>query len=413
VTFTDDVTLDLAAEGFLGERTTEVMPAEPLAGRMHLEVGLDLLGVKHRAVFDNGVALDDKRWVLKDGKGKWGERPFTFAGWIARVPTANKVNLRLSFEHVNAADVMAEYAIDERWRPQADVSGEIRMEGSFDYPLTRYEAKMPSFTWNAWPSTPVSSGPMNVRGSLLAINTDVSASFETNELKVGTIVAKNVLVGSTWWHEKLTITSMNLPMWGGRTDSSAAYEPAAEERWKGGALLHDLDAGVFLPQAMPDLGLRVDGRLDGSGEGGYRDGALWYRGRVGLHEGTLGPQSLLRVVASEVIKAAGADPAVLDELATRHPALASDKLAFKRIAIDFQAQPPGTALRIGDLVSDGGTLTLEATADATKHVAADGLAVFVPPVSADLAGRVPALARLLSSNGSLQVPVHAEARPPT
>jgi hypothetical protein len=159
---------------------------------------------------------------------------------------------------------------------------------------------------------------------------------------------------------------------------------------------------------MPDVGLQLEGRMDLSGDGKYLDGAWDYRGRIGVHDGTLAPATLLRDVAKEIAAAAGADLAVLDELATRHPALVADKLPFKRIAVDFKAQSPGTVVRLGDLVSDGGTLTLEGTLDAAKHVAGDGVAEFPPALSADLASRIAPLAKLLPADGSLRVPVHVE-----
>ena len=76
--------VDITADGFIGERSTEALPAEPLKGHARAESDFELFGLRRPAVFETGFTLDDRRWVLDNGQGRWGERPFTYAGWIAR-----------------------------------------------------------------------------------------------------------------------------------------------------------------------------------------------------------------------------------------------------------------------------------------------------------------------------------------
>jgi hypothetical protein len=410
-TFTDDVTLKLEAKGFVGERSTETLPADPLAGRVHAEVGLDLLGLDRRAVFDSGVSLDDKRWVLSDGEGKWGARGFAFAGWVERAIGANKVNLRMSFKDVGVSDIMAEYGIEERWRPDAVVAGEIRMGGSLDYPLTRYEVKAPRVTFNGLPSMSISTGPMRVSGSLLAINAEVSASFDTSDLSIGHVKIDDALVGTRWWRNELMVSTRELPLWDGKLDASAGYEPQAERRHRGGGLLRDVDAAMFWQHVFPDSRLELDGRLDVSMQTDWRDGRLWVDGRVGVHDGTLGPDGLVHSILSEVAAVAGAEPAVLAELAARYPVAAADGMPFRRLAASFQSAKEGVAVRVSDLVGEGATLSLDGTVNADQRLSAAGVVALAPSLVSGLVRRIVPLAGLVADDGELQVPVRVEGNP--
>jgi hypothetical protein len=357
------------------------------------------------------LALDDKRWMFRDGKGVWGERPFTFAGWIARGVGANKTDLRLAFYDVSVADVLAQYGIDARWRPQATVTGEIRMGGSFDYPLTRYEATASSVTFDGWPSIPMSSGPMSVRGSLLAVNAEVSGSFNAKDVTIGRLKVPQGLFGVRWWREKLTVTSLDLALWGGKVDASAAYEPAEDQPYKGGALFSDVDAGPFIADALGDTGLKLEGRLDASVQTRYRDGRLRWDGRAGVHEGKLGPKGLLRAVVAEAVTAAGADAGAIEELAARHPALTTDAMPFRRLAADFQSVDDGIAVRVADIVTDGATLALDGTVDASRRLRSTGVVTLAQALTSDLVRRVPPLAKLVGGEGTLVIPVSIEGAP--
>ena len=105
--FKGPIDFEMKADGFVGERTTEAVPAEPLTGSMRAEMDFDLFGLTKKATFENGFALDDKRLALRDGKGSWGERPFRYSGWIARGVGSNKVNLRLGADDIDVDELLA------------------------------------------------------------------------------------------------------------------------------------------------------------------------------------------------------------------------------------------------------------------------------------------------------------------
>jgi len=112
-----------------------------------------------------------------------GRAPFTYAGWIARGYSDSKVNLRLNVKDVSVAGVLAEYGIAERWRAQRSY-GEIRMGGrwkSRSRAMTRAPRARAS---TAFPG-PISTGPVSVVGSLLAINAEASGSVDMARLQIG------------------------------------------------------------------------------------------------------------------------------------------------------------------------------------------------------------------------------------
>ena len=402
-----EVKVEITADGFIGERTTESLPAEPLKGRIRAESELDLFGLLRPALFENGFALDDKRLVLEDGQGRWGQRQFAYAGWIARGFGENKVNLRMNLEDVSVADVLAEYGIAERWRPQASVTAEIRMGGSLDEPLTRYDASAESVRFDGFPGVPVSSAKVQVAGSLLAVNADVSGSFTTHRLQVGSVQLEHILIGANWWRDKLNVTTLGHRAWDGKLDAAVSYSPKESPDASGGGLLHGVDAKEALAAFFPDLNAGVEGRLDATVQGGYGAQGFWYEGRFGLKKGSIA-KAPVRAVADSVVSTAGGDPTANDSLAAALPVLSSERTPLDEVVGAFSSRQVPTAFEITEVQSDGVRLRATGTLSEGRRVEAAGVATFSDPVAGALAGNAPVLAKLAAPDGSVSVPFRAQ-----
>jgi hypothetical protein len=408
--FKGPIRFELTADGFIGERTTEAQPAEPLLGTMRAETDFDLFGLTKRAVFENGFAFDDRRLALREGKGNWGDYPFTYSGWIARGYADNKVNLKLDTGEVDVDELLAEYDIPERWRPEATVSAEVRMGGTLTEDLVRYEAKSPSAKFNGFPSVPISAGKFTVGGSLLAVNAEVAGSFMFDELRVGHVVFKNQLVGSRWWRNELGITSLGQKLWDGKLDAAGAWKPNESKDVTGGGVFYDVDVAKLLADVVPDLGVALTGRLDMSTTAVYDARGFGYEGRGALFYGVLGPDGWMRKAVDQVLAAVGAD-VVNEEIETAYPVLELKPVPFDRVEAIFQSRDDGIAFAILDGKSKGATYTLDGKSDLDRKITADAVIVLTPDLVSTLIARAPALAGMADPGGSLAVPVHLEGKP--
>ena len=410
--FGGPITFEMSAEGFLGERSTETRPAEPLVGNMRAELDFNLLGRTEKTVFENGFALDDYRLALREGKGSWGAYPFTYAGWIARGVAGNKANLRMATADVDVAELLAEYGIDERWRPQTTVSADLRMGGTLDDELTRYEAKAESARFDGWPSVPISSGPVKVGGSLLAINAEVSGSFTFKDLRIAHLLFPEQLLGVRWWRDELSITSLGQKLWDGKIDAAVAYKPRESSDVTGGGVFYDVDAESIVRAILPEFGIEVKGRIDAATQGLYDARGLSYEGRVGLHFGSLGPKGWVRHAVDQAVAAAGRSDAVTPEIAATYPVLAAaEPVVLDRAEAIFRSRENGISFAIVDARSQGATLTIDSTIDADRKLTGNAVVVLAPDLVSALVARVPALLRMVDPGGSLVVPVHLEGTP--
>jgi len=405
--FEAPLVLEGAAEGFVGERSTESAPAAPLSGTLEGTVGFNLYGVREPLAFTAGFSIDDKRWMLREGKGKWGEQPLTFSGWSGRGKFGNKVGGRLELDQLHLASVLAAYGIPERWRAHATAKGRVRVFTSNDDTLYRWEASAPTVRFDGWASHPIVTGPMTVQGSLFASNADASGSFRSDEVKIGKIRVEKFLAGVTFFRDKLTVTSLDLPVWDGKFSGAVSYFPKEEKRVEAGAVFRDMDASVLREQFLPDVGLDLSGRVNAVLDLDFEDDGAWARGRAEVRDGTLGPPSLTRDAVVAVARAAER-PGAVSELADVRPDLIdAEKLPFELLVLDFERRSGKVTVRVDELASEGAMLKGEGTVG--RDGALDGWATLAlsEEVTADVAAAIPA-AGMLAGGRELRIPLRIE-----
>ncbi len=398
------VKIEASGEGFIGERSTEVAPAEPLVGRLAGETSLVIAGRAEALSFDLRTAVDDKRYQIRSGSARWAGVDFSVSGWLSRRP-ADKLSLRLQFADVDAATIISGYGMDERWQPEAVVSGMIRVSGTVGYPLLRYEASMPSLKFKPWPPTELRAGPVKVRGSLLAINADINGSFEMHNIEIASVSLPQAIVGVVYWHDKLTVSALNASLWGGSANLSLAYYPEQGNSVEGGGTLENADASDVFSGFFSDLGLDVGGRADVLVQVGIDSRGPWAIGRVGLHRGRIGPRGFVHDVISSVLAERGQRSLLGGMIASYPHLLAPDHVRFRRSVFDFQTRDDG--LSIGSLKMDleDGELRGEGLIDKDGQVAGWGTLILAPGLSQALSTTVAEVTPLVGTDGSLRVPV--------
>jgi len=415
------ISLDAKASGYVGEHSTEVAPAEPLDGKIEGTVGLQVFGLERPLQIDLETAFDDKRFMLRKGSLDWGGLPLEVSGWLARGAEA-KIGGQLRWEHVDADALLSQFGVDERWRPQAKVSGEVRLMGDLDRPLVRYEATAPSVKLVPWPSLPLVSGPMRVTGSLLAINADASGSFNGSDLRIADARLPAALFGMQYWRDKLTFSALDQEAWGGRADLSFAYRPDEENDVEGGGILSHMDAEEVLSNLFPKMHFVIHGSLDSIFQIGIGADGPWAVGRVGIHHGKVGQSGVVRAVLDEAFAGAGRAFEVEDALMRSYPgALSQERTEFQRVAFDFKTRTDGVDVKSVEIRLPYATIQGEGALDSRGSIDGTGTISLSEPLSADLARRTKGLRSLVAEDGRIHVPirvggeadaaeVHAEAR---
>jgi hypothetical protein len=399
------------ASGYVGERSTEAVPAEPLDGKIEGTLGLEVFGLERPLKFDLETALDDKRFMLRKGSADWGGLPLDVSGWVARGPES-KIGGKLRWEHVDAAALLSKFDVAERWRPQAKVSGEVRVMGQLDRPLVRYEATAPTVKLVPWPSLPLVSGPMRVTGSLLAINADVSGSFDGTDLRIADARLPEALFGVQYWRDKLTLSALDQEAWGGRADLSFAYRPDETNDVEGGGILSHMNAEEVLSNLFPKMDFKIHGSLDSIFQIGIAADGPWAKGRVGIHHGKVGQSGLVRSVLEEAFTTAGRHFEVEDSLMRSYPgALAEGRTEFQRIAFDFQTRTDGVDLKTAEIRLPYATVNGEGRLDTQGTIVGSGTISLSEPLTADLARRTKALRALIADDGRIHIPIHFEGKP--
>lgn len=402
------VRIEASGEGYLGERSTEAAPAEPLVGHLAGEVSLAIAGRSELLSFDLRTAVDDKRYQIRSGSALWAGVEFAVSGWMSRHP-GDKVGIRLQFSDVDPSAVLEGYGVAERWRPEATVSGTIRVTGTLGYPLVRYEASMPTLEFNPWPPTGLKTGPVKVRGSLLAVNADISGSFEMQDIEVGSVRLPRAGLGVSYWRDKLTVSALDVSLWGGSANLSLAYYPEQGHSVEGGGTLENADARDVFSSVVADLGLEVEGRADMLVQVGIDARGPWALGRVGLHRGRLGPRGFVHDVIGSVLAERG-QRGLLGGLIASHPhLLATDHVSFRRTSFDFQTRDDGLSIRSLKMDMGDGELRGEGLIDNDNRVAGWGTLILAPGLSAELAQAVAEIAPLVGTDGSLRVPVRLQS----
>jgi hypothetical protein len=353
----DPVQLSLRAKGYFGEKSTESEPAQPLLGTLRGSTGLKIEGRDERLELDLAVALDDSRYQVRGGKGSWGGFRFQGTGWLTR-NQPHKLSAKLDFEPFAVEDTAASFGAPARWRPHGRAEQVVmRVLGPPEEPLIRYEMRVPTLTFPAWaPRLLLEAGPVDVRGSLLAVNTDISASFDSKNLRVGTVHTDSIVFGISYWRDKITVSALDSPQYGGRFDGSLAVFPKVSSDLAAGGMLRDGDAATVLANAIPSLGVQIGGRFDGSAQLSSGDDGESLRGRVGIHRGRLAGANWMRELLSAAFSAAGESAALDDFSKSRRTVMGVDATQFDRMAVDFETRGGPVTLARVVLDLDGGQL---------------------------------------------------------
>jgi len=404
----DPLRFSLRAQGLLGERSTETKPAEPLVGKLQGSVGVVIAGLEDRLELDADVALDDSRYQLRGGTGTWGGLRFVPTGWISRL-VPRKVSGRMDLDAFDLEEMAERLGVPERWRPRGRADLTLRVLGSSIEPLYRYEGTLSDAAFSPWPSLAIKAGPTRVHGTLIAVNADATASFNTKDLQVGTARIPEFLFGVSYWREKLTVSALESPAYDGRIDGSAAFFPKVSADPLGGMLVRDVDGEKAIANVLPRLPFGVNGRLDAAVQLITDEHGTRARGRIGIHRGRIDGANWTRSLVEAALAQARAAHAAGEVIAAHRPLLGADVTRFERMAIDFEtdggvvtlprvvADMAGASLRgRGEIAADGGvTLTAALWPDAS--------------LAASLASAAPAFSRARDAEGRPVLPCEVRA----
>ncbi len=408
-----DGPLDLKASigGFAGEKSTDLVPAEPLTAQLSGSIGLELFGHRAPFRFDASAAVDDKRYLLRKLTGTWGTIPVQFAGWRGHGPGAT-FKLRASVKDLDLASALEEIGVDERWRVRARVGGTARAEKVGNRVLYRYEGWAPEATWEPADGWPVTAGKVRVTGTFLAINADVSAAFTVEDLHVRGAWFDKVVIGGRWWRGKFDVGTNNLDLWSGKVTLNANYFPEEGGRIEGGGVIDDIDAAEALRSLLSQSQLDLSGRVDALLQGGRDASGSWASGRVGIHWGKLGPGGLGHSVIEAIGRYARHSRLLDSALVAAHSdVLSPTRMAFKRIRFDFQTHEDGVLVRGLTIEFDGGDLDVRAEGliDHDGVFAGWGVMTVGASLTSQLARRLPELAVLAGGDGRLRIPITLRA----
>jgi len=333
----DPLQISLRAEGLAGERSTETKPAEPLRGKLSGSVGVVIAGLEDRLEIDTDVALDDKRFQMRGGTGTWGGFRFVPTGWMTRL-VPRKVAGRLDLEPVDLAQAAQRLGVPERWRPRGTADLKLRATGKSIEPLYSYEGTLTDASFSPWPALPIKVERAPVHGSLIAINADVSTSFDVENLQVGTARIDKMRFGLVYWKEKLSVTALDSPLYGGKLDGSVGFIPKTSADPVGGMLLSDADGKTVIENVLPGLPFAISGRLDTGLQLGVDEQGFWMRGRVGIHRGRMDGSNWVRDLVRASLTEAGDADAVEGVIAAQRSLLGTDFTRFERVAVDFETR---------------------------------------------------------------------------
>jgi hypothetical protein len=359
--------------------------------------------VEDRLAVDVDVALDDSRFQVKGGTGTWGGLRFVPTGWLTRKPP-RKVSGRLDVEPFEMASLAERFGAAERWRPRGLANLTFRVTGSSIEPLYRYDGTLPETSFSAWPALPIKAGPTAVHGSLIAINAAATASLDAKDLQVGTARMDKAVFGFAYWQDKVNVTALESPLYGGMVDGSVAFFPKISADPQGGMLLHDGDGKTVIENVLPGLPFVIDGRLDTGLQLGVNEQGFWMHGRVGLHrgriEGANWPRDLVRAALSD----AGAAGAFDSVVSAHRRLLGPDGTRFERLALDFETH--GGAVTLPRVVIEMPGATLRGRGEIAADRSVELTAALWPDaeLAASLASAAPALARARDGDGKAVLP---------
>ena len=400
VDFSDPVDLHFQASGLYGEKSTEITPATPLPGTLDGSVGLRIAGIEDRLEFEAELAIDDARYQVRRGKGSWSDFEFEPSGWLMNTPP-HKISARLDFEPVGLAASCERFGIAERWRPKGELDTTIRVTGSAEEPLIRHEGKIDTLEFNGFSGVPVKASPVDVRGSLIAVNTDLSVTFFLSNLEVGTARLDHEIVGLNYWKKKISLMSMDAPFFEGVSDGAIGLEDEITV----GFIYRDANAEAVLSNVIPQLALGIHGRSDGtiSGHAEEKEGML-ATGRVGFHRGRIDGANWIRQLVGEALTLAGRGDALATIAREATPSFGADSTRFDRIAVDYEIRGGGANLPRVVIDTDAASIRGRGTLDADGAVAIEGALLPQEALARSLVNAAPPLGSIKSAKGEMVIP---------
>jgi hypothetical protein len=270
----------------------------------------------------------------------------------------------------------------------------------------RYDAAAPEIVVPGLGGYTFKATNAQLKGSILSINTDISANVNSDRLTVGKFDFASLPFALQWWHRRFTLSAANTTLWGGENGIGLLYDPAEHPAWQLNGTLKKADVHDVVRSFVPWLDVDADGSVSvGYLFGQDRDrqptatvhGALTY-GRIG------GVDLFTRVL--QALAAAEPSLAIANALALV-PAPRTGK-GTRVDSLFFEAVPHGDAYDIGSLALVTGDFRLDA--DGSHAPKANGLALegtlIIPASVADkLAASAAWIAPLRAGNALLVVPV--------
>lgn len=392
------------ANGIVGEKTTEELPATPLKGNFEATLDWTAIGRTAPMTVRSDFSLDDRMLRLVGGRMSWLTESLDLKGW-AKPGVDEEYDLTASFTNVDTAAVAARWNVPKEWTPASTLTGKITMRGKPGEGLIRHEARAPVITLPALGGYDVRIEDATLSGSLAAINAEVAISIRAKRTVVGGIDLGQLPIGFRWWEGRVLVTNSNSKLFDGENDGTLTYDPAKHPEFMFHGRVRNADARLMLKNVVPSLDLDVDGKGSVAfavGQDQARTPQFAFHGS--LMTGRLGGTDLFGQALAALAKA---DPALVLPAGTVPPPRKGEGTRVDRWF--FEADRKGDVFEIGGLFLVAGDFRLDGDGaySRTGGLDLEGT-VAIPKAAADqLVAAAPWMAPLRRAD-SLFVPVQVK-----
>ena len=400
----DPVVIELQGARLLGEKSTEARPVEALPGKVKVSIGAEIGGTSGVVEIEAETAIDDTRFHVRRGRASWADFVCEPTGWVM-LRSPYEVSARIVAAPFDLASAAERFGFAERFRPKGTMSTTIRVTGNAGEQLVlRHAGEVKALEFNAWPVIPIKASSVGVKGALVAINTDVSASLGVSSLEVGTLRLDVARAGLTYWKDKLSLSFQDMPFYDGIALGSVSYWPATAEGPQGGLMVRNADAEAVLHNFAPRLALDLSGRIDSISQLRWDDSGLLVRGRAGVHSGRVAGPNWIRTLVAEALTHAGRGDALASIAGKAATALADAGTRFRRVAVDYETRDGTVRLPRVVLTTDGAEIRASGEIALDGSVSLDGFLHARDELARAIVDTVPALGAIRSSAGALVIP---------
>jgi hypothetical protein len=389
------------ANGYVGEVTTEDLPATPLKGNFEATLDWTAIGRTAPMTIRSDFSLDDRMLRLIGGRLSWLTEALDLKGW-AKTGVDEEYDLTASFTNVDTAAVAARWNVPKEWTPVSTLTGKITMRGKPGEGLLRHEARAPLITLPALGGYDVRIEDATLSGSLAAINAEVAISIRAKRTVIGGIDLGQLPIGFRWWEKRVMVTNSNSKLFDGENDGTLTYEPAKHPEFVFQGRVKNADAALMLKSVVPSLDLEVDGKGSVAfavGQDQARTPQFAFHGSLSL--GRIGGADLFGQALGALAKA---DPALALPAGTVPPPRKGEGTRVDRWF--FEADRKGEVVEIGGLFLVAGDFRIDGDGTYSRTGGLDlGGTVGIPKAAADqLVAAAPWIAPLRRAD-SLYVPV--------